>query len=251
MVFPAFTTGGAEVGGPEGHTYAAVLVRGAGRDDVLRALRALRFTGWVAPPDRDWVVAAAVPGTGPVAAGRRGVAGVAERLAADLDTTTLAARVRSDRQLLLAMWTGGDEVGRYLSDPSREPDADEDVLPDPVGAEHAAAFAAACDRPMAAGDLAELLDGTLDPDSTIESERLGAVLRRLGLPTWPVAAAALPRDIPTGPGRRDLVRLGAGVPGLPGIVLGRAANTVRRRRSPPPVVPDPPRGSTGMDPWLM
>jgi hypothetical protein len=153
--------------------------------------------------------------------------------------------------LLLAVWAGGEEAGRYVSDPSREPGADDDVLPDPLGAEHAAAFAAALGRPDAAAELAEVLAEELDPDSFIESERLGRVLRLLRLPTWPVAAATLPGDIPTGPRARDMTRLGAGVPGPLARLAGGAVNVVRRRRPPPPAVTDAPRGGPGMDPWLM
>ncbi len=240
----------AEVGGPDGLTYGAVLVR-AGHDEVLAALREIRFSGWLARPQDGWVVAVAAAGAGTVAAGRRGVAGLGEWLSGRLPATVVAVRVRSDRQLVLAMWADGDEIGRYVSDPSRDPGADDDVLPEPLGAEHAAAFAGACGRPEAADDLTEVLAEELDPDSVIESERLARVLRLLRLPTWLVAAAALPRDVPTGPGRRDLTRLGAGVPGLPGWWCGRAAEVVRRRRTPPPVVADAPRGSSGTDPWLL
>jgi hypothetical protein len=66
-----------------------------------------------------------------------------------------------------------------------------------------------------------------------------------------VAAATLPRDIPTGPRSKDLTRLGAGVPGPLGRLSGWAVNVVRKRRPPPPAVTDAPRGSSGMDPWLM
>jgi len=254
MLFPAYG-GGAEVGGPAGYTYGVVFVRSDGgpaaRDDVLAELRGIRFSGWLAPPEDGWLIAVTASGAGTVAAGRRGVAGVAEWLAGRLTGPVLAVRVLADRQLLLALWTDGDEVGRYVSDPAREPGADDDVLDSPLGAEHAAAFAGVLGRPEQADDLAELLAEELDPDSFIESERLARVLRLLGLPTWPVAAATLPRDIPTGPRARDLTRLGAGVPGLPGRLCGWAAGIVRRRRPPPPAVTDPPRGSSGMDPWLM
>ena len=254
-MLPAYG-GNSEVGlGPEGYTYAAVVIRAdsgpATRDDVLAALREIRFSGWLAQPEDGWLVTVAASGAGTVAAGRRGVAGVAEHLAERLTGTVLAIRVLADRQLLLALWTGGEEVGRYVSDPSREPGADDDVLASPIGAEHAAAFADVLGHPEKAGDLVELLAEDLDPDSFIESERLARVLRLLGLPTWLVAAATLPRDIPTGPRSRDLTRLGAGVPGLAGRPAGWAVNVVRKRRPPPPAVTDAPRGSSGMDPWLM
>lgn len=255
MVLPAYG-GGSEVGaGPEGHTYGAVIVRlgdgPATRDAVLAALREIRFSGWLAQPADGWLVAVAASGAGTVAAGRRGVAGIAERLAERMTGPVLAVRVLADRQLLLALWTGGDEVGRYVSDPSREPGAEDDVLPSPLGAELAPAIAEVLGRPETAGDLTELLAEELDPESVIESERLARVLRLLRLPTWLVAAATLPRDIPTGPRSRDMTRLGAGVPGLPGRLSGWAVNVVRRRRPPPPAVTDAPRGSSGVDPWLM
>jgi hypothetical protein len=252
MVFPVYGAG-AEVGGPPGHTYAAVLVRadGAGRDEVLGALREIRFSGWLSRAQDGWLVAVAASGPGTVAAGRRGVAGAGEWLSARLAATVLVVRVLADRQLALAMWAGGDEIGRYVSDPSRDPGADGDVLPDALGAEHAAAFAEACGRPEVAEDLAEVLAEELDPDSVIESERLARVLRLLRLPTWLVAVASLPRDIPTGPARGELTRLGAGVPGVAGWLCGRFVQAVRRRRTPPPIVADAPRGSSGMDPWLL
>ncbi|HEU4348905.1 MAG TPA: hypothetical protein VFR35_14100, partial [Actinoplanes sp.] len=216
MVYPVPGVS-ASFGGPGGYSYAAVLVRTAdlpdARGEVLAALREIRFSGWLAQPEDGWLVAVTTPGDGTVAAGRRGVVGVGESLAGRWGMPVLAVRVLADRQLLLAAWADGEEVGRYVSDPSREPGAEEDVLPDPLGAEHAEAFAAAAGRPEAGEDLGELLAEELDPDSVIESERLAGVLRLLGLPTWPVAAPTLPKDIPTGPRSRDLTRLGAGVPG--------------------------------------
>lgn len=253
MVLPVYGTN-PDDGGRAGETYAAVVVGvgdGSGtRSDVLAALREVRFSGWVGESQDGWLVAVAASGVGTVAAGRRGVVGVGEWLADRLAAPVLAVRVLADRQLVLAVWTDGDELGRYVSDPSREPGADDDVLPGPLGAEHAAAFAAVCGRPEVADDLAEVLAEHLDADSVFESERLSRVLRLLGLPTWLVAAATLPRDIPTGPRARDMTLLGAGVPGVLGRIYGPTANIVRRRRPPPPVVTDPPRGG-GMDPWLM
>jgi hypothetical protein len=148
--------------------------------------------------------------------------------------------VLGDRQLVLVVWSGGDEVGRYVSDPSHGLD-DEAVLPMPMGTEHAAAFADALGVPEAADELEELLAEELDADSVIESERLAGVLRLLALPGWLVSAASLPRDVPLGPRAREFTRLGAGVPGVRGRLLGRAVDVVRRRRHPPPVVVDPPR----------
>ncbi|MFE5672180.1 hypothetical protein ACFQ58_11305 [Agromyces sp. NPDC056523] len=241
--------------GAAGETYGAALVSttdGATRDDVVDALRELGFTGWIAPPDGGWIAAIAEPGDGTVASGRRGVLEVAAALAERLDTTAFALRVRQDRQLVIAAWRGHAELGRYSSDPSREPGADDEVLGAPFGTEHADAFAAAAGRPDAAEELAEVLDEELDSDSVFESERLARALELLGLPRWLVASAALPRDIPTGPRGRELVRLGAGSPGVLGRVRGRVAASVRRRMAPPPAIADPPRGDDlGIDPWLL
>jgi hypothetical protein len=258
MTFPV-GTGGGDHSGPPGYTYAGVLVRSDGvppgrassREDVLAALREVRFSGWLGPLEGGWLVAVAAAGDGTVAAGRRGVVGLGEWLAARLGATVLAVRVVNDRQLLLAAWADGEEVGRYLSDPSYGLPADDDTLADPLGVEHAAGFAAACGHPDAGDDLAELLADELDPDSVIESERLGRVLRLLRLPTWLVAASSLPRDIPTGPRSRDMTRLGAGAPGFLGRLYGAATGVVRRRRHPPPAIADAPRGGSDIDPWML
>ena len=265
MAFPVYGGGGpAEVGGPAGHTYAAVLVRSGSSPvhsghgypselplSVVAALRAIRFSGWVAREPADgWVAVVPRRGAGTVAAGRRGVAGVGEMLAG-LGGPALAVRVLQDRQLLLVAWDGGAEAGRYVSDPSREPGAGDDLLAEPYGVRDAPAIAAVCGRPDAGEDLTGLLREELDPESTIESERLGRVARLLGLPTWLVAIPSLPRDIPTGPSRRDWIRLGAGLPGVPGRLAGWAADVVRKRRPPPPAVTDAPRGNSDVDPWLM
>jgi hypothetical protein len=251
-VVPAYAMG-AEQDGPPGYTYAAILLRPA--EGLLAALREIRFSGWLAPPEDGWQVVVPASGAGTVAAGRRGVIGVAEWLATRVTGPVLALRVVLDRQLALVVWADGEETGRYVSDPSREPADDDDLddlLDEPVGAEAAYAIAAACAHPDAADDLVDLLNERLDPDSVIESERLGRLLRLLGLPTWLVAAAELPRSIPTGPSRTDLTRLGAGLPGLRGQLAHRLVDVVRRRRPPPPLLSDPPRKtSSGVDPWLL
>ena len=251
MTYPVVPVG--EVGGPSGYTYAAVVIRVAEhtRDDVLTALRDVRFSGWLGQPEDGWLAAVVASGDGTVAAGRRGVAGVGEWLAERFGATVVALRVVRDRALLVVVWADGEEVGRYLSDPSYGLGPSDDTLPDAYGVEHAAAFAVACDHPESAEDLEELLGEELDPDSVFESERLAGVLRLLGLPRWLVAAPSLPRDVPTGPQRSEVTRLGAGLPGVLGWLSGRAVNVVRKRRPPPPAVTDAPRGSSGMDPWLM
>jgi hypothetical protein len=96
-------------------------------------------------------------------------------------------------------------------------------------------------------ELGEVLSEGLDPDQHIESERLGRVLRLLGLPSWLVSAWRLPRAMATGPPPRRMLRLRAGRTGVSGWVVGRAARLARRWRTPPPVLPDPPRGNTGID----
>jgi hypothetical protein len=231
------------IGEPVGHTYGGVFVRG----DALAALREVRFTGWVAPPEGGWQVAVAAAGAGAVAAGRRGVVGLGGWLAGRLGVPVLAVRVVDDRQLLLAGWDPA-EVGTYVSDPSYG--RDDDTLPDPLGARHAAGYAALAGRPAVAEELRALLAEELDPDSVIESERLVGVLRLLGLPEWVVAAPSLPGDVPTGPRAADLTRLGAGTPGLPGRLRGRAARVRRRRRRPPDPVPAAPQ-APDIDPWLL
>ncbi|KZE94940.1 hypothetical protein AVP42_00868 [Agromyces sp. NDB4Y10] len=239
-------------GGPIGETYGAALVRIGDESLVVDALRGIRFTGWVAPAESGWVVALGDPGDGTVATARSGVLEVGAALAAALHTVVVVARVRLDRQLVLAAFRGPDELGRYSSDPSREPGADDEVLAEPFGVEHAEAFAEAVGRADAAEELAEVLGEELDTDSVYESERLARVLGLLGLPRWIVAAGALPRDLPTGPRTKDLVRLGAGATGAKGVVQGRAAAAARRRMPPPPAIADPPRADDlGIDPWLL
>jgi hypothetical protein len=250
MALPWSDLPGATADGSTGYTYGAVAVRAADqRDRLLSALRAIRFSGWIAPPDDAWVLAVPARAGGAVAAGRRGLLELGAELAAELDTTVVAVRVLRDRQLVLAVWSRDDEVGRYVSDPAYGLD-DEDLLPFPIGAEHAPAFAAAVGVPQVAGELEELLAEELDPDSFIESERLALVLRTLALPRWLVASVSLPRDVPGGPSARELTRLGAGVPGVAGRFVGRAVEVVRGRFHLPPVVTDPPRATSGPDPWL-
>ncbi|WP_250030199.1 hypothetical protein [Paractinoplanes maris] len=249
MVYPFAP--GPEVGGPVGESYAVALVRGGEPGRVTDVLRRLRFSGWVAPAAGGWLPVVAGAGAGAVAAGRRGIVGVGEALAEELGGDVIVVRVVADRQLAMVAWAGGEETGRYVSDPSREPGADEDVLPDPLGVEDAAAFAAAAGRPERGGELREVLNERLDPESFIESERLSRTLRLLELPTWLVAVASLPRDVPTGPRAREMTRLGFGRPGLAGIVCARAGRVVRKRLAPPPVFDDPPQATSGLDPWLM
>ncbi len=236
-----------------GDSYGAALVRGDRQSlpGVVGLLRTLRFSGWIAPPADGWIVVLGDPGDGVVAAGRRGIVEVAALLAGGSASPVVAVRVKRDRQLGLVAWRGAEEVGRYSSDPSREPGADEEILSEPYGAEHAEGFAQLLDRPDAAEDLAAVLDEELDIDSVFESERLAQVLELLGLPSWLVAAGSLPRDIPTGPRAVELIRLRGGATGMAGRGRGVAIRPIRRRAAPPPIIADPPRSSgAGMDPWL-
>jgi hypothetical protein len=213
-------------------------------------LQEIGFSGWVAPPEDGWVVAVAAYAEDAVAQGRRGVVEVGESVAGT-GATVLAVRVLDDRQLAIVAWSGGQEVARYVSDPSREPGAAWDVLDEPIGVVGAEALAETCGRPEVGEELAELLAEGLDPEEEIESERLTRVLSLLGLPTWLVSAWVLPKRMPVGPSPKDLTRLRAGREGVGGLVAGRAARTVRRRR-PAPVITDPPRDDGGPDDlmWL-
>ncbi len=257
-MYPGMARPPRDADGPAGSTYAAVLVRvGGGADgrgshaDVVAALRRMRFTGWIAPTEGDWVVGVPARAAGAVAARRRDLIGVGATLAAELGVPVLVVRVLRDRQLVVIGWREGQEVGRYVSDPSFDHEDRTDMITEPVGVEYAGAFADICGRPEALEDLLELLIAELDPDSFIESERLFAVLDLLRLPAWVVSAAALPRDLPTGPRRADFTRLGAGAEGMRGLVRRWGTAPIRRRRRESPVIADPPRQTVEIDPWLL
>ena len=243
-----------EIGGPAGYSYGAAIVPAdALTPSVLQGvLSGIRFSGWIAPPDEGVVVVLGDPGDGVVADDKRGVIEVASELAHRTPSAIIAARVRRDRQLGIVAWRDGEELGRYCSDPSREPGADKEVLDHPFGAELAESLADLLERPDAVDELTELLDEELDPDSVYESERLRSVLRLLGLPPWIVAAGALPEDIPTGPKAAELTRLRAGATGYTGRTLGPALRALRRRQTPPPVIADPPRSlGGGFEEWML
>jgi hypothetical protein len=244
-----------EVGGPDGYSYGAVLARvdtdGLARIENL--LRVIRFTGWIAPPQWEWIVVRGDPGAGVVAAERRGIIEVGGLIAQHTGAPVFALRVRRDRQLAVVAWSDGEEVGRYSSDPSQEPGDQDDVVAEPVGVESAVAFARLAGREDAGEDVEELLGEELDPDSVYESERLRQLLRLLGMPVWIVAVGALPRDIPTGPRAADLQRLRAGGSGFPGWARHAFVRRMRRRRTAPAAIADPPRqspGMGGMEPWM-
>ncbi|GAA1995557.1 hypothetical protein [Microbacterium pumilum] len=253
-MYMALPTGSSSDGDAvEGHSYGAVILAEADVKEVelLEVLRGIRFSGWIGPPRDGWVVVLGDPGDGVVADGRRGVIEVAGLLAEHRERPVLAVRVRSDRQLGIVAWRAGDEVGRYCSDPSREPGADKDVLDQPFGAELAESLAEMFDRADAEDQLTELLEEVLDPDSVYESDRLRTVLRLLGLPSWIMAAGALPHDVPTGPKAAEFTRLRGGVTGISGRAIAGALGPVRRRQNPPPVIADPPTGGgAGFEEWM-
>ncbi|MEU1971006.1 hypothetical protein ABZ477_05085 [Microbacterium sp. NPDC019599] len=255
MAIPPLGVPGDPDGEPAGDSYGGVLI--ASGDEalaaVLEVLRGIRFSGWVAPAQGGWLVVLGDPGAGVVASDRRGIIEVGELLAGRMpEASAFAVRVRRDRQLSIVAWQAGEERGRYCSDPSQEPGAEDDVLGEPVGAYSAADFAELAARPDAAEELTEMLEEELDPDSVFESERLRGILRLLGMPDWLVAAGALPHDIPTGPRASELTRLRAGATSGPGILRSAFVRGLRRRRTPAPTIADPPRngGMDGLEPWM-
>ncbi len=234
------------IGAPEdpsasqGLSYAGVFVN-ADRRLLLDQLAQRRFSGWLGPQEGDWVLAVAEQATGAVAGGGTALTTLARDLAHALGAVVIVARVERDRVLRLDGWDGTDDdghdepepLGSYLSDPSVDAtpdDEDDEVYPEPVGAEFAPSYARSCGVPEATGELTEVLEEELDPESVFESERLDSVLRLLELPRWLISAGSLPGDVPAGPRRSELVRLGAGREGLPGLVVGAVTGVLRRRR---------------------
>lgn len=251
MTFPLAASPG-PADGSSGYSYGAVLVAAADGVPVLveQVLRGIRFSGWIAPPRDGWVVAVGDPGAGVVAESRGGVIEVAAAVARRVPGTVVAVQVRRDRQLAIVAWRDGDEVARYCSDPAQEPDAEREVLTEPVGADGAPEIADAVGRRDAGEELFEILDDEIDTDSVFESERLRRVLALLGLPRWIVAAGELPRDIPTGPRSGELLRLRAGETGFAGLLRNGVVARLRRRHAPPPVIDEPPMGM-GFDEWML
>jgi hypothetical protein len=251
-------TGGGATDDLVGESYGAFLVRTTGTDvDIAGIIRevlpSIRFTGWITPEQDGRIVVIGHPGAAVVASKRRGIVEVASVVAARTMTPVLAIQVKEDRQLALVAWEDGEENARYCSDPSREPDADDDVLDSPVGAEGAAVLARVCGKDeKAADELEELLDEGIDPDSTSESERLRTVMRLLDLPSWLVAIGSLPRRLSIGPTKASMTRLRAGRTGLLSVALNDPVRRVREKWSPPPIIDDPPSmDMSGFDPLFM
>jgi len=223
-----------------GLSYAGLFVLGE-RGSVFDLLTERRFSGWLGPQEDAWILIVPESGGGAVAGDGTTLTALAADLARELGTVTVAARVEFDRVLRLNGWDGTDDhrredpedLGAYVSDPSADAEDDEETYPEPDGAHHAPAYVRAC-RPAAGDEVAEelekILAEELDTDAVFESERLDAVLRLLGLPRWLISSDSLPGDVPAGPRRQELTRLGAGREGVPGRLAGRVASVLRRRR---------------------
>jgi hypothetical protein len=208
----------------------AVLIARAARDALLAELTAVRFSGWVGPREGDWVVLVARRVRKAVTARGHDLEALGAHLAARLDAVVFAAHVLRDRVLRLAAWAGEEELGRYLSDPSYGAEDDDEAFPEPEGVAHAAAFAAAAGCPGAAEELEEVLGEMLDEEEQTESERLWSVLRLLGVPSWLVASAALPKVVLGGPLKEDVTLLFRGRTGPAAAAATRVTDRDRRRK---------------------
>lgn len=220
--------GGDTIGGPTGFTYSGIFTRGT-REDVLGALATMRFSGWVGPQEGDWVVAVPTRTHGAVAGEKMRAPDVARALAAMAGSASFAVTVEHDKLLRLWAYDDATEIGEYLSDPTVAYPYDDEVGPDPDGAEHAPAIAASCGAPDAGEDLEELLAEQLS-ESVNESERLTAVLRLLSVPDWVVASDSLPKDVPGGPRAKQFTKLGAGKEGVVGSVDAAVRGLVRKKK---------------------
>lgn len=234
-MYPAGPIGIGE--GEPGLTYSGVYVA-ADRERVLATLAELRFTGYLGPQEGDWVLAIAGNPRAKVAGKKRRIDDVARDLAASFDVVTLAAEVIKDERLRLWPFDSDHALPSYDSDPAD--DAGGGIVIDdfgnPVMAEGAfvdneivaAALLATFEVDDPDDALVELLDEDLGED-TNESERLTAVLRTLGLPTWIVSSDSLPRRVPGGPDRDQVTRLGAGRTGVKGRLAEALWKPVRPR----------------------
>ncbi len=223
--------------GTSGLSYSGVFVR-TDRERVLAELAALRFSGYVGPQEEDWVVAIAGNPLAKVAGGKRRIDDVARDLASTLEVVTLAAEVDRDTRLRLWTFDGDDALPVFDSAP---PEADGggfalDDFGNPVMSDGAFVdvdmIAASMLATFAVDDPDDRLSDTLGEDlgeDTSESERLVAVLRILGLPTWIVSSDSLPRRVPGGPDRSEVTRLGAGRQGVSGVLADAIRRPVRPR----------------------
>jgi hypothetical protein len=226
--------------GEAGLSYAGVYTA-AERDHVIAALGEMRFTGYVGPQEGAWVLAVVGNPLAKVASKKRRVDDVARELAATLEVVTLAVEVDKDERLRLWGFDGATHLPVYDSRPPEGDGAPGGIVLDDfgnpvVGAGGfvdnemiAVSLLAAFDADDEDGKLAELLDEDLG-EGTNESERLTGILRVLGLPTWIVSSDSLPRRVPGGPEREQVLKLGAGKPG----VQGWFADALRRPARPRP-----------------
>ncbi|WP_154792736.1 hypothetical protein [Occultella kanbiaonis] len=236
-----------------GESYAGVYVA-ATRDAVAAELAGAAFTGFVGPQEGRWVLAVATNARGAVAAGKRTIDALARDLAGSLGAVAVALEVDRDQRLRLWAYEADERIGRFDSAPEDDEDLavgqiplDEfgDPLPEAMlalggsGAQSAAELVRVCVSPGApddeesdpAEDVEELLDEELT-ESESESDRLRSVLRLLTLPTWLIASASLPRDVPGGPRAGQVLHLRAGRTGVAGLTLGALSERTRRKFKP-------------------
>ncbi|MFV0425407.1 MAG: hypothetical protein ACK5KU_00030 [Beutenbergiaceae bacterium] len=203
-------------------SYSGIYIR-AERGAILATLGELRFTGWVGPQEQDWVLSVAGNPLGKIARNKRRFDDVTADVANTLRTIAIGVEVERDRRLQIVAYAAEHALPRYDSSP---PEPDEDAMDiddfgnpvmevadtDAIGSELA--------RLLQISD-EEALMTLLEEDlgsSTSESERLLKLLRLAQLPTWLVSSDSLPRNVPGGPRKGEVIRLGAGKPGAQGRV---------------------------------
>ncbi|SED81905.1 hypothetical protein [Ruania alba] len=251
--------GPSDAGEPVRQSYSGLYLA-APRERVLEALAGLGFTGWVGPQEDRWVVAVAANPRGSVASNRRTIDAVTEESAAALDAVVLAVEVDREQRLRLLARRGAEELVRYDSDPPEEDGSQEtEIVLDEFGEPMMTGFEEPDHDDMAETllDLCETTDEVDDPEaitspvtesadetladilaeelgeSTSESERLKAVLRRLSLPRWVVASASLPKRVPGGPDKNEFTYLGRGKQGASGRFAAAWTNRVRKKAKDP------------------
>lgn len=237
----------------------------ADRERVVEVLASLGFSGWIGPAQGRWVLVVAENPLGKVAAGKRTIDEVGRDLAATTGALTLVAQIRRDEALRLWLYNGDQRVATVDTNPPEPefgagPGHDEfggavtldefgepmlEEFGEPVGMAMFeddsdgltyAPIAQALEVPEVSEELTELLEDELSEDES-ESERLTAMARLLGLPTWLVSATSLPKDIWGGPRREEMIRLQVGRQGAAGALHGFVTRRTTRR---PPARPERP-----------
>ena len=215
------------------YSYAGLVV-GGDHAAITHEVTAVGFSGWVGPDEDGWVVLVCRRLTGPVTAKGHDITALGAHLAGIAGGPVIAAQVQRDRLLTFTAWRGEEELGRYRSNPAFGVDEDDDefVDPEPEGVEHAGAIVAAfgAAEPDGHERLVEILGEILDEEEQTESERLWAVLRLLGMPSWLVASAALPKDVLGGPSKKDVLLLFRGHEGWWARIAAWLTGRQRRRR---------------------